>query len=682
MSDAKNSSESSLRTTSDTVSSATLVFVAIFSIVLTLAVNFFTGLLPLNAVALCSQNISNLAATPGVELMGLPFVAFLVIMALQRIPSLRRYVTTSNSVYIYAITLAVTYFANLGYPWDTSVIAISGLATPDTFQMYLPGYVVAPKNVANLLQTTIGGTSSVPWVSIFPIIVWNFLLIALFGGMMVGIATIFRRQTIDVERLAFPQVMAAHACLTNIEGMNKPQWASKGPFLAGILIGVLLTVPLSGATLFPWFPDIYGWRANTCGTGSQRIAPPDVPWHLGVAKNFPVYALMMLVPVHDLFSVLFFTLVMEIAFFGSYYGLGSYLDYLSRGFCGRNWCGPDLYNAPPLYLNVINVGAMLGLFVAVIIPQRHYLLSTLRAAFGRPKNEEGIETNEPVSYRTSWIVLIGSFVMMVVFFLFTGISAWVSFILPLSGALTWFIMSQLWGRIGFALEPCYQLAPGLVKLFAWPTSPTPSPIATSTDLALVPTVIRWKCMTSYSGWGGSLYTTLGAYQMSSVTGVNPRSVLKVTLVAMFVAMFVTNFSAFLIPATLGWSNVRKGLSPINLEGIATGNFWSIPNVGAISNVSAYLIFGFIFMVVMRMLYARFLWLPNPLMAVVAWSWTISLQGVWAACLVAWVAKTLVLKIGGSKLYESKVVPLVGGFFLGTVLEILIATLTSFAVIAR
>jgi hypothetical protein len=37
-------------------------------------------------------------------------------------------------------------------------------------------------------------------------------------------------------------------------------------------------------------------------------------------------------------------------------------------------------------------------------------------------------------------------------------------------------------------------------------------------------------------------------------------------------------------------------------------------------------------------------------------------------------------MGGSKLYESKAMPFVGGFLLGTTLEILISTLVSFAVI--
>jgi hypothetical protein len=47
-----------------------------------------------------------------------------------------------------------------------------------------------------------------------------------------------------------------------------------------------------------------------------------------------------------------------------------------------------------------------------------------------------------------------------------------------------------------------------------------------------------------------------------------------------------------------------------------------------------------------------------------------------------VIKYAVLKIGGSKLYEERVVPIVGGFMLGNIVEVLLASLLSFAVIPR
>jgi hypothetical protein len=48
-------------------------------------------------------------------------------------------------------------------------------------------------------------------------------------------------------------------------------------------------------------------------------------------------------------------------------------------------------------------------------------------------------------------------------------------------------------------------------------------------------------------------------------------------------------------------------------------------------------------------------------------------GIWAAALGAWIIKTIVLKIGGSRLYE-KTVPVIGGYLAGYIVSSTIATL--------
>ena len=45
--------------------------------------------------------------------------------------------------------------------------------------------------------------------------------------------------------------------------------------------------------------------------------------------------------------------------------------------------------------------------------------------------------------------------------------------------------------------------------------------------------------------------------------------------------------------------------------------------------------------------------------------------------MVWIIKSLVLRIGGSKLYEDWVVPFAGGFISGTTLEIFITAVASF-----
>jgi len=668
--------------TRETVGPITLFSIAILSATLTVVWGFFIALLP--SVAFCTQNVSNLIPTPGVEFMGLPLLMFLVVIVLRRIGPIGERLTTTNIVYLYVASIGVAYFANTTYPWhDAGMTVLTRLYTSESFMSYIPEFVAPSKDVAQRLIAGVGSVSAIPWDSLFPTILWEFLLVALFGGISVGLGSILRREWIEVERLPFPHVMVAYSCLSNIENMGTKKWFTKRVFLTGALVGAVIGIPLSGSTLFPWFPDVFSMRANTCGPGSQWFAPSDIPWHLGMAKHIPLYVLLLLTPLNDLLSVLIFTLIMEIGVFGSFYGFGAYTGMTSIGFCGRNWCSPTPYTNPPLYLASVNSGAMLGLFIATIISQRQYLLNTIRSALARGGggDREKIEGEEPMSYRASWIMIIASYIMIMIFFIYTGFSPWMSFVLPLSGIITWFVMAQLWGRVGFMVEPCYDFTPALIRLFAWPTGFRPDVI--STDAALAPTMSReWIGHQSIAGWGGSFYSTLASYQMARLSGVKPRNVLKVLLVAMFTAMFFTHVTQILVPGLVGWTKLNYGNAAPDLLGHYDGNFWNRPVNEPLTNVATNIALGFVFMVVMRLLYARFLWLPDPLMSIVAWDWVISLHGTWTACLFAYVAKFIILRIGGSKFYEEKVIPFVGGFMLGTTAEVLLAALTSYAMSPR
>jgi hypothetical protein len=657
----------------------TLIWVAILAVVLTAFWDAFTLFLP--TVAFCTQNVSNLIPTPGVCLMGAPFLMLSIAMVLMRAPSIGRRLTTTNLVYLYVTALAVAYFANTTYPWGyvAGLFFSKILSSPEHIR-YIPDFIAPPREVAELLWRGTGSVWAIPWSAVLPRDIWNFLIIALFGCISISIVNIFRRQWIDVEAIPFPHVMLAHAVLVNVESSVKREWPSKTMFLLGILLGFLLVMPVSMVTLFPWFPDILMWRTGTCGPGSHWIAPPDVPWHLGILKYPPMYALALLVPLHFLISVLFYIFVMEVAFFASFY-MGYYTGYLQIGFCGRNWCTPAPYHDPPLYMAVVNTGCILGVFVMTLFLQRGYILETLKAAFGRSRSGE--EAGEPMTWRASWIMFIVSFIAMILFFVFTGLSPWLSFAIVLSGLISWFVAAQVWGRAGVYWDsPCYNFTPGFVRLLVYPTVQWPQ--ITSTELAIGPVITTmWGGHQSIAGWGGSFYTALGSYRMAKLTGVSSKNVMKVMVTALFTSMLVTHLVDMGLLGVVGASKfVFPTIKATAIDVDRWGNFWSKPTGRPMTDVIPWVAVGFIFMVVMKYLYSRILWLPDPLAAIPAWSWTVSLHGVWFPFLVAYVIKSIVLKVGGSKLYEEKVVPLVGGFIVGSAVEILITAITSYALFPR
>jgi hypothetical protein len=612
--------------------------------------------------------------------MGSPFLVFLITMAFIRFQSIRKYLTTTNLVYLYVTSLAVAYFANTSFPWGyVAGLKFTRLFSSESDVRYIPEFVAPPKDVAELLYR--GGLSvgAIPWIILLPNIIWFFLIVALFGCISVGFVSIFRRQWIDIEMIPFPHVLLAHTCLVNVENSVKPKWPSKMPLLLGMLFGFLVEIAVSAPTLFPWFPDILMWRTNTCGNGAHWIAPPDIPWHLGITKNPPVYALLLLAPVHFLFSTVFYLLILEMALFIAYYGFGYYTGMLQMGYCGRNWCTPTPYTDPPLYFGVISVGCILGFFVIEIIRLRRYILETLKVAFRSGKSNEMKE--DPMSYRTAWIIFIASFITMIIFFTYTGLNPWLSFAITLCGIISWFVATHTWGRAGVDWELCYNFTPGFVRLLAFPTLGG-YPSITSTDLALGPVITTmWVGHQSIGGWGGSFYTVIASYKLAKLTGVNTKNVLKVMTVALFTSMFTTHFIEIILLGAIGGSKFTfPVIKATAINSDRWWNFWAKPAAGpSMAEVIPWLSIGFAFMVVMRFLYSKILWLPDPLAAILAWSpYAINLYGIWFAFLTAWIIKSIVLKIGGSRLYEEQVIPFVGGFILGTTLEIFIAALTSYA----
>jgi hypothetical protein len=93
----------------------------------------------------------------------------------------------------------------------------------------------------------------------------------------------------------------------------------------------------------------------------------------------------------------------------------------------------------------------------------------------------------------------------------------------------------------------------------------------------------------------------------------------------------------------------------------------------------YITAGFVWTVLLSLLRARFVWFPfDPIGFIIATSFSGEFNHVWSVFLTAWLVKTIVLKIGGSPLYEKYVIPGVGGFIGGVALASMIGIVTGIA----
>lgn len=644
------------------ISIVTIAWIATLTAILTCIGNLLIYFLP--SIAYCNLNIGDQISIPGVDMLGWPFAVILVTMLLANIQTVRKYLSAEHMLYLYIAGLAASSFCTPDSPWGLTFAPIVMKATtPENIAQYVPEFIAVRREIAEMLITGTRSITAIPWSELFPAMIWQFLITALFLGISIGLVSIFRRQWVDVEMLPYPQVTLAHASILSIESIRRPKWPGKAPFAIGFLVGFILALIRTCTTFFPWFPDIYMWRSNTCGPGSHWITLPGTPWNLGLAKHSPLYALMMLIPVHYLFSIAFYGLVFEAALLASY-NMGYYTGMADAGFCGRTWCRDIApYYTAPLNMGMVNLGVMLGVAVMVLLREWRHILTTLRMAFsgGGLTNVE-----EPMSYRAAWTIFLASLILMVVFFIGSGLNPWLSFIITIVGVATWLVTHELWARIGFSNEPA-NFSPALVRLLVWPTA---TPAVTSTDPVLYSMItVQWAGHRPSVSWPTTMYTISGSYKMAKLTGTHPKTAVTVATTSLITAMIVAYIMQIALPGVYGRAASNAPT--------ATSYEWIInmqlnrPVPGAIVEGLPWMMIGFVFLVVVRYVSARFLWIPDPIMAIIAWDYIGSLHGLVLAALICWIIKSIVLRIGGSSLYERLVVPFVGGFILGDILDVLL-----------
>jgi len=172
------------------------------------------------------------------------------------------------------------------------------------------------------------------------------------------------------------------------------------------------------------------------------------------------------------------------------------------------------------------------------------------------------------------------------------------------------------------------------------------------------------------GWGGALFSSFAAYRMAGTTGVSNRNVFMIQAVTAVLLPLVSIIATIWMISTLGlgrtseqnWSGAINGL----LSRVETGSRPTTPPW------IPYTLLGIVIVGLLSFMHARFLWWPvDPAGYILATSVHPLLEGIWLPFLVAWIAKTATLRVGGSKAYENYGVPMATGFLTGTTLSILI-----------
>jgi len=527
----------------------------------------------------------------------------------------------------------------------------------------------------SVVEPLVNGGALVPWGTWMPTLFWWGLLYAGLALIALGQGTIWRRRWIDIEKVPFPQTRVATELVDKATGTGLFRVRYDMPFLIGSLLGVAYQLPLLLSYMFPWFPDIYGWRTNTCTMGAQWITP-DSPLAgiVGLAqfnKNPAFGAIFYMAPLNVLFGAWFwylvFAVLMQVAF-----TMGYYTGILGESGCGRVWCGTTGYRVgEPFKWNAFSsAGVSTGIFIGYVILNWKYLAETINAALGRLGKDRLAEYDrtEPTSYRNSWGLFLLGAVLVIAAFMATEVGLPAAILLVVTNVIVSFVCTRSYSLVGFIVPAGSNFYEGPMKMLLgggtqygntqWYVS-----MGMTYALACEPT----------TGGGTSVpfITSLGSYQMASVNKVSVKNVLKIQLFVCVIAAFISiagavwgfyTFGITKMPSSVGsFYSWYEGYTPDQVANRPTYEPW-LPHMVA----------GAAFAMLLSFLHSRFVWFPlEPLGFLLATDGHALIEGIWTMTLAAWVAKIITLRIGGSKLYEKTGTPVAIGFIIGVVLIVIL-----------
>jgi len=580
-------------------------------------------------------------------------------------------VTPNTLTYLYTAGLAVSF--TLGFGFMDYAILFSRPRLYDNLGL-LQGVWWEPSVEA--VAAMVKGGVATDWAQWGPIVFVISLLYISFWFFTSSVVLIFRRSWIDIDMIPFPLTITGYEVLRAVqaEGLEgKPK--RRTPFFVGFLLAFMFMVPVFMARTFPWFPDIYAWRI-TCPSNAVHAQEGDIigstiVWYSGYSKDPIAVAIFLLAPVGTSFNVWFWSLIIlileQVAYFMGYH----------TGALGQSgWvklCCPDettgVATTAPFYWPIFSMaGGFLALTVMYIFLHRGYVVETLRLALhGNPE----LEKKEAMSYRSMYIMLMVSAIASIISLVILGINFLSALIILLTSCFTtWFAMTLILGTSGFGASDNRMWAVTFMRII-WPD---PSIAPTNLDYVMSHLWAQNGANVATYGFGNGFFTTALALKMSSLTGTSNRNTFLVAAVCTVVAVPILFATSVWLANLYGSRVLTWGACSIQTmcESSPEAQAARPPTLTYVS----YTAMGFLWTVLLSVLRARFVWFPfDPVGFIIAASFSGMWNHVWSVFLTAWIIKTIVLRVGGSPLYENYIVPGVGGFIGGVALASMIGIVT-------
>ena len=457
-----------------------------------------------------------------------------------------------------------------------------------------------------------------------PVLAWSSFVIALWLTLL-AVTVFLRKQWTENERLNYPIVQLPLALTSNPKRFFTSPWMWLGFALAGS------AELLNGLNyLFPDVPSL-PIKGKTIGQFSSK------PWSAMGPIRISFYpfsiGLMFFTPLDLSFSCWFFWL------------LGRIQLIVTDAFGARN-----------IYHLEQQTGAWIAFgCIPLWIGRRHYG-RILRKVFGiaqRHGEAAPDDSREPMRYRTAaGLFTVG---MLCLFFFcnqmgmtFWAIGLFFLFYFPLVIGIT-----RIRAEIGPPLHQLIFVDPGRTMVLALGTRRLGA--ANLTGLTFLYPFVR--CFRAHP-----TPSELEAFRLAERSQIGYRQLLIGMILAIVFGILITFWAYLHVLYDMGAGSKARGwIVYMGWETFNRLQTWlvspretSVPELGVISG-------SFLFTIFLMIMKIRFLWWPLHPGGYVLVSGT-GMSGLWFPIFLSWLAKAIVLKIGGVKLYRQAV-----PFFLGLIL---------------
>lgn len=454
---------------------------------------------------------------------------------------------------------------------------------------------------------------------------------------MICIGTILRKQWVDKEKLTFPIIDLP---VSMVQAETAGTLFRNRLFSIGFGISALLLSLNYLSGIFPSIPSVnlhvYSLGANifvnSPATGMNPVTMIWWPYALGLAY---------LIPLDISFSCWFFYVFIR-------------LSMLAATALGLRDANAGYAETQFPYFQTISQGAWVGMFIVMMWGARGHLKSVWQAV--KDGGKSGIDSDEPVRYRTAFIGLVAGAVILISMAVASGMRLQIAVLFFGIYFMAIVAMTRIYAQIAVP-----QFSMGLFyHSTAFVTSLTGTSGITKAEASMLSNVFWTDFTYRQHPMGHGLESMVFADKLRE----SRRRMFQLVIAALAIGVVVGLATTLQIFYQHGASSAKIEQTPIWLSGMSWNQllywnanpqsvkFWTIVKMV----VSA----GIVFLLA----WLRNVWFGFPLHPIgYLFATCFAVEWIWNIMLVTWLVKVLVIRYGGLKLYR-KSLPLFLGIALG------------------